>query len=663
MRVPSGRNAIAIIRRPHRHRSAAAAARPACVMALLPLMCDGAGSVMPLLLLVLTCTALVVSPDDGSGGAKDAPATAGAAASTGDPRLSAPTVLESDTFSVKAQLGVPYAMGVLCDPKPCKKVTTADEKFGGYDCTVCQDPEPAGKVPMRPSQGCPHPQIFNLTLDIYTPIGAEALGPRPAFVATHEGGYAVGTEQGCLLSGLPKDPARPASGPYGGKEGEMTAACRHFAARGWVAITMTYRLTNSQTGGALAPAAWSLDASPLNSSWHGGFKPAPRAIYPAVRDTKAAIRWLRGHAAEYNLATNHFGAGGWSAGACTTVFLSSQEEADFKYEMDEKSDPSFSSLLPHLNQSSSIQAGVVWAGNSVVTDTMNAISKSSSRYSRNNKPLAMYRGSRDTTMTVWAQETLQRTFKHSGVRLDLFTALNATHSGLFPEPVVQLYNGLPIHGPHQPVLNHSYRWISQAMGLRLTNSTGASHSVDVAIRSGATDVSQETHHNITYFSAYQQCFKYGMSMQAGGCSGSARPPSKAHVNLQMSSNLTWLMRSHAVLGLPGMLNLYSAQRHSYKQCQMIQCDNASRWPEIWSENLISNHHRPGSIMLSPQWQHAVEQVVQKVVPLAPKNGGQLAGVMVGDELVCGGFSLANMTALTKELKQRLSPHGLFIFTK
>ena len=395
---------------------------------------------------------------------------AAAAAAAAPP---APTVYSDARFAVEAQLGVPYAMGVLCDPKPCKQAAAVElgpaASAGGYDCSVCQQPEPEGSAPIPPSTGCASPRLFNLTLDLYRPVGVPAsLGPRPAFVATHEGGYASGTEQGCLLSGLPVDPARPASGPYGGHEGEMTATCRHFAARGFVCVTMTYRLTNSQTGGALAPSNWSGVPSPLNRSWQGGFHPKPQAIYPAVRDTKAAIRWLRGHAAQLNIAKGHFGAGGWSAGACTTVFLATQREADFTHEMNPKTDPTFGSLSPFIAESASIQAGVVWAGNAVVADTIDAMDAASgSRYSSSNAPLAMYRGSDDGTMTPWAQAEVQKRFNSSGVLCDLFTAPNATHSGLFPTPVVGLKNGGQLPLPLKPVLNHSYDWITTAMKLKL----------------------------------------------------------------------------------------------------------------------------------------------------------------------------------------------------
>lgn len=79
------------------------------------------------------------------------------------------------------------------------------------------------------------------------------------------------------------------------------------------------------------------------------FDPGPQAIYPAVRDSKAAIRWLRGVSEAGGallqgsvLATDYVGAGGWSAGACTTAFLASQQEGDFTDEMN-----AVSALISH----------------------------------------------------------------------------------------------------------------------------------------------------------------------------------------------------------------------------------------------------------------------------------------------------------------------------
>ena len=243
----------------------------------------------------------------------------------------------------------------------------------------------------------------------------------------------------------------------------MDAACRHFAARGYVALTMNYRLTNA-AGAALAPANWTGLPSPLRApGWQGGFNPLPAAVWPAVRDTKAAVRWLRGRAPALRLDARFVGAGGWSAGACTTVHLASGLEWDYTTELSGDEDPGAASLEKHLNQSSLVQAGVVWAGNSVATDAKDALD-GLDRWALRGRalaPLALYRGELDQTMTPWAQAEIQAKYNASGARCDVFVAPGVGHSSLFPSGAI----AAPGAGAPVPVLNHSFTWLSEALGL------------------------------------------------------------------------------------------------------------------------------------------------------------------------------------------------------
>ena len=97
----------------------------------------------------------------------------------------APAVYDDAKFEVQAHIGVPYAMGVLCNATKCKP----DElRTPPYDCSVCQAVEPQTTPPITPTADCTAPRLFNLTLDMYTPMAVPAsLGPRPALVLTHEG--------------------------------------------------------------------------------------------------------------------------------------------------------------------------------------------------------------------------------------------------------------------------------------------------------------------------------------------------------------------------------------------------------------------------------------------------------------------------------------------
>lgn len=92
-------------------------------------------------------------------------------------------------------------------------------------------------------------------------------GPFPAILCIHGGGFS------------------------GGRREDYDELTRKFARRGYVAATIDYRLS-------------------------------PRHRWPAhIQDCKAAVRWLRSHAAEYGIDGNKIGATGSSAGGHLAQFL------------------------------------------------------------------------------------------------------------------------------------------------------------------------------------------------------------------------------------------------------------------------------------------------------------------------------------------------------
>lgn len=92
-------------------------------------------------------------------------------------------------------------------------------------------------------------------------------GPFPAVVCIHGGGFRAGTREG------------------------YDALCVKLAERGYVAVTVTYRL-------------------------------APAYQFPAaVHDCKAAVRWLKAHADTYHVDPRRIGAMGGSAGGHLALFL------------------------------------------------------------------------------------------------------------------------------------------------------------------------------------------------------------------------------------------------------------------------------------------------------------------------------------------------------
>ncbi len=110
-----------------------------------------------------------------------------------------------------------------------------------------------------------NPDNQHLKLDMARP--KDGKGPFPSVICIHGGGFVAGTHK------------------------SYDSMCVELARRGYVAATVEYRL-------------------------------APKYPFPAcVHDVKAAIRFLRANAVQYNIDPDHIGATGASAGGHLAVFL------------------------------------------------------------------------------------------------------------------------------------------------------------------------------------------------------------------------------------------------------------------------------------------------------------------------------------------------------
>jgi len=94
---------------------------------------------------------------------------------------------------------------------------------------------------------------------------------------------------------------------------------------------------------------------------------APRATFPAqIHDCKAAIRWLRAHAAEYGYDPDRFGAFGESSGAHLALLLGLGGDAEAME----------GTVGDHLDQSTSIQAVCDFAGPTDLITYRNSVPES-----------------------------------------------------------------------------------------------------------------------------------------------------------------------------------------------------------------------------------------------------------------------------------------------
>ena len=168
-----------------------------------------------------------------------------------------------------------------------------DEHYGQtlYVGTSIEAPDPrppllpGGLEPLRMWVADPHNNTAN----------------RPAIVWFHGGGFAVGLDS-----------------MYGLANGTGKA----YAARGYVSFSVEYRidttLIGTQTGASRPPSLcqWVQDhPAPTDPVWIARRDQCKRNILAAQYDTLAAVRWIRLHAAEYQIDPNRIAIGGFSAGA------------------------------------------------------------------------------------------------------------------------------------------------------------------------------------------------------------------------------------------------------------------------------------------------------------------------------------------------------------
>lgn len=114
----------------------------------------------------------------------------------------------------------------------------------------------------------------DLKLDLAIP--AEGRGPFPAIICLHGGAWKHGSYK------------------------DLSKTVHEFAAKGYVAVTVQYRLTTT-----------------------------PKNRFPAqIEDVKCAVRWLRGQAARYKIDVNRIGVMGMSAGAHLACMLGVTSKED-----------------------------------------------------------------------------------------------------------------------------------------------------------------------------------------------------------------------------------------------------------------------------------------------------------------------------------------------
>eukprot|EP00937_MAST-01D_sp_MAST-1D-sp2_P003732 g3732.t1 len=275
-------------------------------------------------------------------------------AACGSAAAARPVVYREATFEVRNESDIVYGQGLQC----------AD----------------AARTPSRCA-------AMDLMLDVGTPFaeGARAAAPRPAYIMMHGGGWKGGSKI----------------------DGWTQASRAYFASRGFVTFSIMYRLEKNN---GTYPTSWPLVDRPAP-----GQRALRAAEYPATRDLKAAIRFVRANAARFGVDPQRIAIAGGSAGAISAIAAGNVDEDDYKMEL-LGADPTLQST--HLNTSSKVQCVTShWGAGYGVDIVQGADPANRTRWGAGACPIVEFHGDSDTTVPyadALAVEVMYKSLNGSG---------------------------------------------------------------------------------------------------------------------------------------------------------------------------------------------------------------------------------------------------------
>lgn len=202
-----------------------------------------------------------------------------------------------------------------------------------------------------------------LKLDLFEPHGDDVTD-RPALVLVHGGGFAAGDKN----------------------DSKMVDLARHFAARGYVAVTINYRLK----------AGAGCD-QPIGGD-------CTTAAVAAQHDAQAAVRWLRANAGDRGVDPGRIAIGGTSAGAITSLLVA--------YRSDDPGDSGNPGEDSTVRAAISISGGLPVAGQFIEAGEPSSL---------------LFHGTADPAVPYLNSYNVLQTAEAAGVTVYLETLLDAGH--------------------------------------------------------------------------------------------------------------------------------------------------------------------------------------------------------------------------------------------
>jgi len=275
------------------------------------------------------------------------------------------TLYRDPTFNVSKTTNVTYAQGLVCE----------NGSYPGKDC--------------KPK---------DLLLDIYEPtlLNKPVPAVKPAYILMHGGGN-----------------------NHGDRTNIPEGSVMFWASRGMVVFNIEYRLLNEHGLLPEQPSNELRDDHEWTPQW--------RSTYPAVRDLKAAIRFVKAHAEEYGVDASLVTVSGGSAGATNSLAAGVTFEDDYARELTVEEDPTLKTA--HLEQNATVQCVVAhWSTGQEVGLIQEYDPKNRSRWSAQNAPIIEFHGDQDSTIYISQAYAVQKQYNITGVPYELHVLKGCAHA-------------------------------------------------------------------------------------------------------------------------------------------------------------------------------------------------------------------------------------------